>query len=234
MEFDVVCFDLDGTLYPYAPCNAAGKRAAWEAAVDLGYDLDREDFESLYQTGRRETKRELAGTASAHERFLYFKRAIRIHAATHRPAHALELGEAYWSAYVAEMTAVDGLETVLDAFASRGVDVAIVTNLTTRIQLEKIEELGIEQSVDLLVTSEETGREKPASVMFTLPLAQLDAKPSRAAFVGDDPSSDVEGGNAVGLETVLVDPDGEHTDLDGQMQPDHHVEAFADVLEVLG
>lgn len=233
MPNDVALFDLDDTLYAYPPCNRAGKREAWRTALELGYDLDRDAFESLYQEGRRETKRELAGTASAHERFLYFKRAIQIHTGTHKTEHALALGEAYWDAYVREMALYDDVEPVLRALQAEGVDVGVVTNLTTRIQLEKIHHLGIEPYVDLLLTSEETGREKPSSVMFTDPLAQLDARPSEATFVGDSPTSDVEGANAVGLQTVLFDPRHEHDDLEGRMVPDHHIQAFASVTEVL-
>ncbi|WP_227131103.1 HAD family hydrolase [Halorubellus salinus] len=233
MPPEAVFFDLDDTLYPYAPCNDAGKREAWRTALELGYDLDRDAFETLYQEGRRETKRELAGTASAHERFLYFKRAIQIHTGTHKSEHALELGEAYWEAYVHEMEIHDHVERVFRELQAADVHVGIVTNLTTRIQLKKIHHLGIEPYVDLLLTSEETGREKPSSVMFTDPLAQFDTRPSDAAFVGDNPTADIEGGNAVGLETVLFDPRHEHEDLRGRMQPDHQVHDFAAVTEVL-
>jgi putative hydrolase of the HAD superfamily len=233
MTTEAALFDLDGTLYPYEPCNRAGKRAAWRTAHELGYDLDRDAFETLYQEGRTETKRELAGTASAHERFLYFKRAIQIHTGTHKSEDALELGEAYWDAYVREMKLFDDVERVFRDLRDAGVEVAIVTNLTTRIQLKKIHHLGIEPHVDLLLTSEETGREKPSSVMFTLPLSQLDCRPSDAVFVGDDPASDVEGGNAVGLETVLFDPERDQDALHGREQPDHHIHDFRAVTEVV-
>jgi putative hydrolase of the HAD superfamily len=230
MQFRAVFFDLDDTLYAYDPCNAAGKRAAWETFLDLGYDLSREEFEALYMESRREVKRELAGTASAHERFLYFKRAIGIHTDTHRSGDALALGEAYWEAYVAEMELFDGVEETFAALQDEGVSVAIVSNLTTRIQLEKIRHLGIEVFVDYLLTSEETGREKPSSVMFTLPMARLDVKPSEVLMVGDDPEADIEGANALGLRTALFNesPKG----LTGREAPDHHFESFADVMGV--
>ena len=231
MQYRAVFFDLDDTLYPYSPCNEAGKRAAWETFLDLGYDLSREAFESLYMESRREVKLDLAGTASAHERFLYFKRAIANHTGTHRSGDALELGEAYWDAYVAEMALFDGVEETLAALRDAGVAVAIVSNLTTRIQLEKIRHLGIEVYLDYLLTSEETGREKPSSVMFTLPLARLDLTPSETLMVGDSPSADVEGGNAIGLTTALFneDPSG----LTGQERPDHHFDDIREVREVV-
>jgi len=233
MSTDAVLFDLDDTLYPYPECNRAGKRAAWRTAQELGYDLDREAFEELYLEGRRATKRQLAGTASAHERFLYFKQGLEAHTGTHEAEHALELGEAYWDAYVDEMALYDGVEAVFQELRDAGVSVGIVTNLTTRIQLRKIHQLGIDPLVDLLLTSEETGREKPASVMFTHPLAELDCRPSDAAFVGDDPECDVDGGNAVGLETVLFDPGREHDADAGRTQPDHHIHEFGAVTEAL-
>jgi putative hydrolase of the HAD superfamily len=231
MSYEAVFFDLDDTLYSYPECNEAGKRAAWREAQQLGYDLSREDFDDLYAEGRREVKRELAGTASAHERFLYFKRALEIHTGTHRAKDALALGEAYWGTYVDEMELFDGVRETLRELQDAGLDVAIVSNLTTRIQLKKIERLGIDGLVDLVLTSEETGSEKPASVMFTMPLAQLDLRPSETVMVGNDVESDVEGGNAAGLTTVLFN--GETDGEAGHRLPDHQIDAFGEVTEVV-
>jgi putative hydrolase of the HAD superfamily len=231
MSYEAVFFDLDDTLYSYPECNEAGKEASWREARDLGYDLSRGEFDDLYAEGRREVKRELAGTASAHERFLYFKRALEIHTGTHRAKHALALGEAYWGTYVEEMALFDGVRETLRELQAAGVDVAIVSNLTTRIQMKKIDRLGLDECVDLVLTSEETGSEKPSSVMFTLPLAQLDRRPSETVMVGNDVDTDVEGANAVGLTTVLFN--GETDDEAGNRQPDHQIDAVGEVLEVV-
>ncbi|GAB3419527.1 HAD family hydrolase [Haloparvum alkalitolerans] len=238
MSYEAVFLDLDDTLYPYPPCNEAGKRAAFAEAQRLGYDLSRAAFDELYQHGRRETKRELAGTASAHERFLYFKRAIRHHTGTSDAADALALGEAYWGAYLEEMALFDGAVETLEALRDAGLSVAIVSNLTTRIQLKKIRRLGLDPLVDEVLTSEETGREKPSAIMFTLPLAELDLRPSEAVMVGDSVRADVEGGNAVGMDTVLLDHEREDDDagpsaLSGHERPDHRVTEFAALTDVL-
>lgn len=232
MEYEALFVDLDDTLYPYPPCNEAGKDAAWETFRKLGYDRSREEFETLYQAGRRATKRELAGTASAHERFLYFKRALGIVADSHRSDHALALGEAYWDAYVGEMELFDGVEETLEAVRDAGLSVAVVSNLTTRIQLRKLTELGIDPLIDLLLTSEETGREKPSAIMFTMPLAELDLRPSEAVMVGDSVSSDIEGANAVGMTSVLFNatPEGE---LVGPEAPDHRIDSFTELEELV-
>lgn len=232
MAVDAVLFDLDNTLYEYAPCNRAGKDTAHQAARERGYDLDREVFEALYQAGRQETKRDTETTAAAHRRLLYFKHGLRERFDAAPPDDVLALAEAYWSGYLERMTPFEGLDRMLSALASADVAVAITTNLTTRTQYRKLRELGVADRLDALVTSEEAGREKPATVMFTLPLARLDCPPSRAALVGDEPATDVAGGNAIGLETVLfngeVSPDAPATH-----RPDHRVEALSAVPEVL-
>ena len=231
MEFDAVFFDLDDTLYPYAPCNAAGKEAAWREARSRGYDLDRDAFEELYQEGRRSVKREIAGTAAAHERFLYFKQALQTHTGTNKSSDAVALGEAYWSTYLDEMELFDGVIETLSSLHRAGVDVAVVSNLTTRIQLQKIERLGLEPSIDLLVTSEETGREKPSASTFTMALARLDRRPSETLMVGNSVVSDVEGGNAVGLTTALFNAD--ESDPTGQQRPDHRIDEFSEIQELV-
>lgn len=229
-ELRGVFFDLDDTLYPYPPCNEAGKRAALAAARDRGYDLDREAFDALYRRGRRATKRELSGTAAAHERYLYLKRAVERHAGEPRPADALALGEAYWDGFVGRMEPFDGVKTVLAATDEAGLSTAIVTNLTTRIQLRKLVALGIEERFDEILTSEEIGREKPSAAAFTRPLAALGLRPSETLMVGDDPESDVEGANAVGLRTALVNSDA--TQVTGLRRPDHRLDTVAEVSEV--
>lgn len=231
MNFEAVFFDLDNTLYPYPPCNRAGKEAAWREAQARGYDLDREEFEQLYREGRRETKRELTATAAAHERFLYFKRALETHTGTHQSGDALCLGEAYWAAYVDEMTLFDGVEATLRALDGAGIDIAVVSDLTTRIQLKKIEHLDLESYIDVLLTSEEAGREKPGSAMFTLPLARLDRRPSETLMVGDSVIADIEGGNAVGLTTVLFNAD--ESELTGHQRPDHRIDDFDAIQELV-
>ncbi|WP_222917373.1 HAD family hydrolase [Natrinema sp. SYSU A 869] len=235
MSADAVFFDFDNTFYPYSPCNRAGKDAARETARELGYDFDRQAFEAFYQDGRRAIKREVPGTAASHDRFLYFKHALERHTGRPKPTEALALGEAYWAAYIDAIDLVPGVEETLETLRDHGIDVAVITNFTARTQLEKLEAVGLAEDIDLLLTSEETGREKPGSVMFTLALSRLERRPSETVMVGDNVEADIVGANAVGLETVLFSADGDEPDgpLEGHREPDHRIDAFADLTEVV-
>ncbi|WP_050033897.1 HAD family hydrolase [Halorubrum halophilum] len=235
MSYEAVFFDLDNTLYPYAPCNEAGKRAAFATFRDLGYEMDRETFDELYATARREAKRETRETAASHDRHIYFKRALQNHAGEHDAADALALGDAYWEGYASEMELCDGVERAFDALAEAGTEIAVVTNLTTRVQLRKLSRLAIDDRIDRLVTSEEVGREKPSAIPFTTALAAFDRRPSETLMVGDNVGADVAGANALGMDTALFVADGETPsvdELDGDRRPDHRLDAFADLTEV--
>lgn len=229
MTAEAVLFDLDDTLYPYAPCNAAGKAAAREAAADLGYAFDAEGFAAFYRAGRREVKREIDGTAAAHERYLYFKRALELETGRPQPADAHRLGEAYWDGYVDAMALRDGVRETLATLAEAGHSLAVVTDLTAAIQLRKLDALGLADAFDAVVTSEEVGSEKPTSAPFAVALSRLDCRPSAAVVVGDDPVADVAGGAAVGATTVLFPGD---EPVDGS-SPDHRLERMSDLPEVV-
>ncbi|MFD1570970.1 HAD family hydrolase [Halorubrum laminariae] len=235
MSYEAVCFDLDNTLYPYAPCNEAGKRAALAAFRECGYDMDRSTFDDLYATGRRETKRETRGTAASHSRHIYFKRALRKYADEHDAETALAVGDAYWDGYIDAMALCDGVERTVDALADAGIAVAVVTNLTTRVQLQKLSRLEIDDRIDRLVTSEEVGREKPSALPFTTALASLDCRPSDALVVGDNLEADIGGGNALGMDTALFVADGDVPATDEIAEPDRpdvRLDAFDELREV--
>ena len=235
MSYEAVFFDLDNTLYPYSPCNEAGKQAALDAFRAHGYEMNRETFDELYAAGRREAKRETGGTAASHERFIYFKRALRAHANTHDAAAALAVGEAYWDGYMDEMTLCEGVEAAFETIDESGASLAVVTNLTTHVQLEKLVRLGIDEHVDHLVTSEEVGREKPSALPFTTALAAFDCRPSEVLVVGDNVEADIEGANALGMDTALFVADGEtpeRDELPGPQRPDYRVDEFAELTEV--
>ena len=235
MSHEAVLFDLDNTFYPYAPANEAGKRAALEAFHERGYKLGREQFDELYASARHEAKRELGGTAASHGRFIYFKRALRHHADVHDAADAFAIGEAYWEGYLRRMEPFDGVKSVLDSVREAGV--VVVTNLTTQIQLRKLARLGIDDRIDRLITSEEVGREKPSALPFTAALSRLDCRPSEAVMVGDNVVADIEGANAVGIETVLFAGGTGETpapaELTGRRRPDHRIDDLPALAEVL-
>jgi putative hydrolase of the HAD superfamily len=66
-----------------------------------------------------------------------------------------------------------------------------------------VRSLGLEDLVDLVVTSAASGYEKPHPEMFAFALAQA-GLPETVWMVGDNPAADVGGATAVGVPAILV------------------------------
>ena len=65
-----IVFDLDNTLYPYSPCDLAGRSAVFETLRGT-VEISRERFESLYAECDRFTKKAHPKTAAGHNRLLF-------------------------------------------------------------------------------------------------------------------------------------------------------------------
>ena len=198
-----IFFDLDNTLYDYDKPHKVALKEVYKI-LKKKISISYEKFINLYNLSKKEIHRELSGTASAHNRVLYFQRLVE---KTHKTLDSkiiLELYTAYWNIFLKNMKLRDGALDIFKYLMKRGIKIALVSDLTTDIQLRKIMKLGINKYVDILVTSEEAGNEKPHEIMFLLTLNKFDILPEEAVMVGDNSINDIEGGNSVGLTTILM------------------------------
>jgi putative hydrolase of the HAD superfamily len=98
------------------------------------------------------------------------------------------------------------LDEVLSELKQRGYKLGIITNTVTsreehvRIALRKID---CEKYFDCIVTSVDMGCNKPDKKIFLTALKRLGVKPEEAMMVGDRITTDIAGGNRLGMKTVL-------------------------------
>ena len=230
-----VLFDLDNTLYDYTTADRIAEEALYENVVKLIGPMDREEFARQYKIAKTEIKRELRGTASSHNRALYIQRFLEIHNVSFDPEIILKLYDCYWDKLLEVMQPLEGLIPVLRELQEMGVKIGIVTNLTAHIQLRKIKKLQIQEFIDILVTSEETGTEKPHSAMFLVAANKLGVLPTQCMFVGDNIDSDTEGANAVGMKTVCIFF-GEHATQvasEGAEEPNFTVWRLSEIIGIV-
>ncbi len=205
-----VLFDIDDTLYPYAPCNEAGEAGMREAlAAMTGVPLSPADFPEQLALAKRHVKACNAGTAACHSRMLYAHRLCELYGCF-SAGNALRLYDAYWEAYLAQMRLFPGALEVLLALRGRGVKLGFCTDLTAHIQMRKLVALGIPAIADAVVTSEEAGAEKPDPRPFRLLLEKLGVAPEQALMVGDDYRKDILGAQALGIAAVQLGKDCAH------------------------
>lgn len=228
-----VLFDLDNTLYDDVPATNEAKKGVFKIVKNY-YDIDFEKFLEVYELSKDEIHRELAGTASSHNKALYFQRFIEKMDKGIKPSVILEMYDAFWNSFLDNIRLDDGVIDVLKFIKKKGLKTGLITNLTTHIQLRKIKRLGIEEFIDVLVTSEEAGAEKPRAIMFLKASNRLNVLTKESLMIGDSVVSDVEGSNAVGMKSVLINRNKTNVDdLKGYEKPDYVINNILELKDII-
>lgn len=199
----LVVLDLDNTFYRYADAHRAGFDAAAQKAHAL-LGMARDQFRDLYDAARRAVKAQLKETAGSHSRLHYFIDIIDAAGLGAQPLIALDLEQTYWTAFLDGAVLLPDALELLEDLRLAGVPMALVTDLTTQIQLRKVVYWGMDQFFSAIVTSEEAGAEKPAAAPYQLLLRKLGAAPEAVWSIGDGIDSDIQGSKQhLGAATLL-------------------------------
>ncbi len=194
--------DLDDTIYDYGAAHEPSMELVRSYCRDR-LKVERNEFDDAFRRARGMIHVELDGTASSHNRLLYFQRMLEL---LNVPAlkHARELSELYWNSFLERMRPYDGAMDVLARFSPEAI--CIVTDLTADIQFRKLEKLDLAGHVGFMVTSEEAGIEKPAADMFHAGLRKLNLKTEQVCMVGDNFAKDIHGAMALNIEAIWFNP----------------------------
>jgi HAD superfamily hydrolase (TIGR01549 family) len=132
------------------------------------------------------------------------ERFLRLAAWAGRPvaaSSASEMADAYRVRYQAVRRAVPGAPEAVRQFKQHSL-IAVVTNNTVSEQEEKLAFLGLDRTVDYLITSEEVGLAKPDPGIFRAALRRTGTPPRETVMVGDAWESDIAGALGAGLRAV--------------------------------
>lgn len=152
-------FDLDNTLYNYNNAH----RPAQDALIEFlssQLKLKYHKVSSGLETARVSVKERLGSTASSHSRLIYISEYLRTLECHSRIELTLSGESIYWNKYLSEMKLYDHAHDFLLLTRSYGYINALVTDLTSSIQMRKLRYLGVDTVFDLVVTSEEAGGDK--------------------------------------------------------------------------
>ncbi len=188
-----ILFDLDDTLYAQVDWLAGAWRAVADDAVELSPHLDRDQ---LLERLRFEA-------AGGSDRGSIIDRALAAVGAD--PGMGPSLVATFRAHRSDALAPYAGAREALALAAEHG-PVGLVTDGWPAIQRDKIRALGLEDSFDVIVASDELGREhrKPDPLPFQVALDALGVRARDAVFVGDRPAKDVAGAHAVGMRAARV------------------------------
>lgn len=181
-----VLFDLDGTLVDNMPYHVE----AWiEMGRKLGHELTREHIQ-----------REFSGR----------KNEELLPSLVGRPLDASEIQQLseekearYRELFAPHLRLLDGLETLLDRLAARGIAVGIATAAPANNRAFVLERSGLNGRISVIVGAEQVKRGKPAPDLFLAAAQQLGCEPT-ATLVFEDAVLGVQAGRAAGMAVCGV------------------------------
>lgn len=198
-------FDVDNTLYDYDAAHRAAQEAVIEeTGRDLG--LSPEAFTALHgEAYRIQQARTGLQNAGVHDRTIRYQ--IMLEQLGRPVALAPRMTAVYWAAFLDHMRRTPGADTCMAFLRQAGCLVGIGTNMTADYQYEKLDRLGLLEYVDVMVTSEEAGAEKPGAAFFALCAEKAGCPAGACLFIGDNPVHDVQGARQAGMRPVWFCPD---------------------------
>ena len=205
---DGVIFDVDGTIYSYIENHKRALKYLCDF-TEKNLNVSEGDFLKAYFESREIIKKRLSNGGALHSRALFFQTALEL-LGKNPFCYMLKMYDIYWNEFLSKMKPFDGIVEFICKLKSCGKKIALCTDMTSHIQYRKIERLGLSHFVDFMVSSEETGLEKPSPAMFNLALKKLNVEADRAAYFGDSPDRDIKGATDVGIKPFWFY--GEHLD----------------------
>ncbi len=143
----------------------------------------------------------------------------------------------YWKAYERGSPPFKDAEPTLKKLNNSGIKLAIVSDSdgTPGVKRTRIRNLPFQRFFEaVVVAGEDTPVVKPSKAPFLLVAKRLGLLPGQCAYVGDNPSTDIEGAKKSGMLTILVKR-RKYMVLGGLRagRPDHHVTSLRNVLDLL-
>ncbi|PZU08227.1 phosphoglycolate phosphatase [Sphingomonas sp.] len=216
--FDVVAFDLDGTLADTAPDLTAALNHTLER---LGFPIvPAEDVRHMVGHGAKALLRKGLIAAGVEDEALV-ERGFPIFL-EHYEAHIAD-----------ESFAFPGCEATLDRLAARGVALAICTNKLESLARRFVKEIGWDRRFAVIIGGDTVGVSKPDPAPLLAAIAR--AGGGRAAFVGDS-ITDTTTALAAAIPCVALSfgfHDRPPTELGADVLIDHYDELIP-ALERLG
>lgn len=204
-----VVFDLDNTVYNYDLCHNKAMNKLMEYACEK-YHLVEKDFFEKFDRAKAKVKKQLGNVGAAHNRMLYMQ--LFLESIGESPVKdALALYDIYWNCMLENMTLYEYVIPLMEQLKKNKIIIAVLTDLTAHIQHRKIHKLGLTEYIDVIVTSEEAGQEKPSIIAFNLLQRKVDCLPEEMLMIGDSQSKDIQGALNARMNAILFQPENDKT-----------------------
>ena len=202
MKYDLILFDLDGTLFDY---DKAEKYALENTFAEFGILRISEKLTLNYKKVNHEIwqkfeEKQITAEKLRTERFkiLFEKEKLEFDPVKFSKKYLSYLSQAdFW---------LDNAEEVVKYFFGK-VIMILITNGLSDVQRSRFRKSDIQNYIPQIFISEEIGIPKPHPEIFEFIFDKLEFKDkNRAIIIGDSLNSDIKGGNNFGIDSVWFNP----------------------------
>jgi FMN phosphatase YigB (HAD superfamily) len=192
----IIVFDLDNTLYDYDQPNTFATQTLIEK-ISSQASIETLEVKSALEASRVNVKQRLGETASSHSRLLYIAEVYRLLNLSPFVEQFLILEKLFWDSYLSQMQQFPGVNQFIQLLKKQDIPLALVTDLTSNIQYQKLMKLELDSCFDFILTSEEAGGDKSSGLPFELLSKICSAPLANTWFIGDgefdQPAIPIEG-----------------------------------------
>lgn len=203
MRYKAICFDIDGTLYPFSLMK---KRllCIWlrHPVFVMRYNRARKQFRLRQESFKnnlplrwREAVIIQNGTGEEPKKAFvqtdYQKTYESLHRKMYDPMERL----------YGKTEPFDGVRETFRNIKAHGLKIGVFTDFP---MYEKLRSMGLDEYVDFGASSDDAGFLKPDAHCFGYLLYNLKMEPSDVLYVGDSYAKDVVGAHNAGIDAVLV------------------------------
>lgn len=200
-------FDLDRTLWDFEKNSEQALRLLFEKYKLADYFINFSAFHTLY-TKINHDLWELYRFHKIQKEVLRVKRfadTLKI-AGVENPKIALGLANDYVQISPRQTQLFPGTKEVLTSLREKDCRLHIITNGFKEVQHIKLNNSGLSHFFEVVLCSEEVGKNKPHQDVFKAALKKANASSKHSIMIGDDYEADIIGAKKVGMGTVLFDP----------------------------
>ena len=239
VKINGILFDLGGTLFSYSRGKEMG-RNIFETARVLGIEAAPREIGRAWRASSESVMRSFASRDYYLHRDLFLDTLDAFAAnfgATVTDAIAEDFHARQRDTVVNNLAIrSDCLET-LGSLKSRGLYLAIVSNIDDDYLDPLVERNGLDRVLDDWTSSEGARSCKPHGAIYEHALKKGDLDRAETLFVGDSLQHDIAGASSVGMRSARIVEEGVETPLTAGLkitaQPDFEIRALAELVAIV-
>ena len=226
-----IFFDIDDTLYSTTEFAALARRNSVEAMRRIGLKVPAGVL-------IRELNEVISEFSSNYEHH-FDKLLLRLPGENIRSLNTAILTAtaivAYHETKFKELKPYPDVIPTLKRLSRTGLIIGIITAGLEVKQAEKIIRLKIYNLLtpNALFISDQIGISKPNVKLYLHACEHFSIKPSEAMYVGDNPITDIDPPNSIGMITVRSRRSGKYKNIAGGTKPSYEINKFSELLGIL-